>query len=124
MMRVVVVAGGQWFREGAVVIDVKHGVIARNGHSVVFPRRRNPKAGVSNAFRYVSYIVAAFPRTVSNAAVAELLWGDDPDGGPEGVGSIIGKWRFDANKAFAPLGLRFIGTYQAGGGGRVCEVLP
>jgi len=69
-----------------------------------------PMAGVLDGLRRPQHrviaeaLIKAYPRPLSRDRLIELLYGDDPDGGPEGAGNIVTVRIAHLRKELAPMG--------------------
>lgn len=68
--------------------------LARNGASVACPPRQR---------RFI--IAVAANAVLEKQHAIDLLWGEDPDGGPEAIDKSLGKVAYEARTAAAALGL-------------------
>lgn len=122
-MRVVLTYGGQWFRDGATVVDLRRMVVARDGHTACFKRQGRAFIGHQSVqFKLVLYVLSAFPRSVETSRLIDLVWGCDVDGGPENAEVVVRTLLHRANRVLLAVGLRIhVPLY---GRGYAVEVLP
>jgi hypothetical protein len=115
---VIITRGGTWFREGRVVVDVKHAVIARFGRSVIVNWGGRSVKNDNLVFRTGLYILSAYPGEVTVPGLIDLLWGERADGGPLQANIIIQRVIYFLRPVLRELGIIIRATWRWGGGFR------
>jgi len=103
---VAVVRFGKLDQGSNVVIDVARHVIARGNVDIEFLRRRGERGPFTHSFAIAFYCLAAWPRPVAVEDLIYLLYGDDPEGGPEAPAASIAGLVHRLNRALRVLGVR------------------
>lgn len=104
--RIYLTANGSWFRPDAVVIDMAHGAIIRDGNVIVFPRfARSKNSALPLTFRFSAMLLAAFPRVLSWADVIHGVYGERADGSPDDACANLHQLKRRSNVLLTQIGL-------------------